>query len=115
MMKKIVALVFVAQCAFAQPEMGVRAQSFGGAYRAVASSNDSIFYNPAGLIKNRRLGAEVDYMVRADIDRHLLGVSMLDSESSAWGAPAMARATPRRSRFAPPARPPPRRSAPSAW
>lgn len=71
--------------AAASNDVGVRAQSYGGAFRAVASSNDVIFYNPAGLIKNRRIGSDFDYMIDADAHHHKLGVSVIDSQTSAWG------------------------------
>lgn len=65
--------------------LGVRSQSLGGAYRAVASANDIIFHNPAGLIKNRRVGADADYMVATESKLNDLTVSIVDSRTTAWG------------------------------
>lgn len=64
--------------------IGVRAQSFGGAIRAQASSNDVIFFNPAGMIKHRRIGGEIDYLHAMSSREHRIGASLIDSESGAW-------------------------------
>ncbi len=65
--------------------VGVRAQSLGEAYRAVASANDIIYYNPAGLIRDRHTGADADYLTAPDARLHSLGVSVVDSKTTAWG------------------------------
>lgn len=66
-------------------DMGVRAQSLGGAIRAQGSSNDVIYYNPAALIKYRRVSPEVDYLYLSNSDAHMLGASVVDSSTTAWG------------------------------
>lgn len=69
----------------ASSDLGVRAQSLGGAFRAVASANDIILYNPAGILKYRRLGADFDYQIASDSGQHRLLVSLLDSKTTSWG------------------------------
>lgn len=66
-------------------DQGVRALSFGSAFRAVADANDTIFYNPAGLIKDRRLAADVDYLYFSPDSTHSIAASILDAKTSAWG------------------------------
>lgn len=70
---------------FANSDLGVRAQSFGSAFRAVASANDIIFYNPAGLIKHRRTASDFDYLLNTDARHHQLGASLMDAETTSWG------------------------------
>jgi hypothetical protein len=65
--------------------VGVRGQSLGDAYRAVASANDILLYNPAGLIANRHLGADADYLLASDAALHSLTVSVVDSQTTSWG------------------------------
>jgi hypothetical protein len=66
-------------------DLGVRAQSFGGAFRAVATSNDIILINPAGLLKFRRLGIEADYSYGLSNKNSRLTFSILDSKTTGWG------------------------------
>lgn len=70
--------------AFAIIDEGVRAQSFGGAYRALADTNNTLFYNPAGLIKNRRLSPDIDYMYKQDKKNQRLSASIVDSSMAPW-------------------------------
>src|SRR5580700_930394 len=65
--------------------LGVRAQSLGGAIRASANSNDIIAYNPAGMLKYRRSGADFDYLMDYLSGDHRLGASLIDSNTTAWG------------------------------
>lgn len=70
----------------ASPEcMSVRSQSLGDAYRAVASANDILFYNPAGLIFKRHVGADADYLLANYSRLHSLSVSVVDSLTTDWG------------------------------
>lgn len=69
----------------AKAEHGVRAQSFGGAIRAEASSNDTIFFNPAGILKHRRISPDIDYLVDSAAQAHRFGASVVDSQTNAWG------------------------------
>lgn len=66
-------------------DVGVRAQSLGGAIRAQGGSNDVIYYNPAALIKKRRLGPEAEYLIGSQNEGHIFGVSVVDSSTSTWG------------------------------
>ncbi len=77
--------LIIAQLCCAEPHLGVRALSYGGSYRARASSNDTIFFNPAGIIKKRRFSAEVDYIWEIKNKTHRAGASFVDSQSGAWG------------------------------
>lgn len=74
----------LSQLSQAEPYVGVKARSFGGADRAMASSNDIIFYNPAGMIKKRRFSTELDYLWEARDKAHRAGASLLDSQTGAW-------------------------------
>jgi hypothetical protein len=76
--------ILIGPMAIAQ-DIGVRAQSFAGAFRAVASSNDIIFSNPAGILKFRRLSVEGDYQLGLYDKSNRLTVSMLDSQTTTWG------------------------------
>lgn len=66
-------------------DRGVRAQSFGGAYRAVSSSNDILFYNPAGILKKPRIEVDSDYSFALDEPLHNLSLSLIDSRTTSWG------------------------------
>jgi hypothetical protein len=80
----ILALV-ISQLGQAEPRQGVRSLSLGGADRALASSNSSIFYNPAGIIKQRRFRSEVEYLWEVKDKAHGIGLSLVDSQTGAWG------------------------------
>lgn len=87
-LRKVIGHCFLA-LALASPlcahvDNGVIAQSFGGAYRAVALGNDIIFSNPAGLLKNRRIAVEVDYLSGHDRS-HVINGSIVDSKTTDWG------------------------------
>jgi hypothetical protein len=77
-------LIMLAKLANSEPNFGVQARSFGGAFRSVANSNDIIFYNPAGLFKKRRLEVDVDYNVFVDGPGHNFGASVIDSKTTSW-------------------------------
>ncbi len=77
-------IFFKAFALFANADLGVRAQSFGGAIRAVGTTNDVIFYNPAALIKGRHIAPELDYLFDANARRHAFGASIVDSSTSDW-------------------------------
>ncbi len=86
-MKFLIALwaLFLGLSAHAGLDLGVRAQSLGGAIRAQGSSNDVVFYNPAALVKERRISPEIDYLYNSYQRGHAIGVSIVDSSTSAWG------------------------------
>jgi len=78
-------LLITAHLGHAAPHLGVRALSFGGADRARGSSNDTIFFNPAGIIKKRRFSPEIDYLWEIKSQAHRIGASFVDSQSGDWG------------------------------
>lgn len=71
--------------AYAHFDIGVKAQSFGGAFRAVADAEDIIFSNPAGLIKHRKTAADVFYQLAQRPRFHRLGIGIGDTNTSSWG------------------------------
>ncbi|HXW53913.1 MAG TPA: hypothetical protein VEL47_07400 [Myxococcota bacterium] len=71
--------------AYGQEVPAVRARSFGGAYRAVTSANDAIYFNPAGLIKYKHVAIESDYLVNFNDETHQLAASVVDSATTSWG------------------------------
>lgn len=64
-------------------DVGVKARGLGGAYRALALSNDIIFYNPAALLKHRLLGIDAFYHIMFHKDEHIWGLSLIDAKTSA--------------------------------
>jgi hypothetical protein len=79
------ALVSLSAAASPHTDIGVKAQSFGGAFRAVADAEEIIFYNPAGLIKHRRTGSDFFYQVATDDRFHRLGIAVADTQTTSWG------------------------------
>jgi len=75
----------VSKLSHAEPHLGVRALSLGGADRALASSNDTIFLNPSGIIKKRKFSSDLDYVWEIKAKAHRAGVSLVDSQTGAWG------------------------------
>ncbi len=67
-------------------QQGVRAQSMGGAYRAVANGNDAIHFNPAGLNFFRRFNVDADYLYQDRGGFHWTGLSLSDSMTSVLAA-----------------------------
>lgn len=60
-------------------DLGVRALSMGSAYRAVATGNEALFFNPAGMPFFRRFNVDADYIYQTVQTPHLMGVSLVDS------------------------------------
>lgn len=85
-MRLLTSVVFALFCtqSFAS-DLGVRAQSFGTAFRAVATSNEIIFTNPAGILKTRRIGIDGDYQLNIFNQSNRLTVSLVDSKTTSWG------------------------------
>lgn len=71
--------------AYAHFDIGVKAQSFGGAFRAVADAEDIIFSNPAGLIKHRKTAVDAFYQLAQQPRYHRLGLGIGDTNTSSWG------------------------------
>lgn len=77
-------VIFGAYALSAKTDLGVRAQAFGGAIRAVGDANDVIFYNPAAILKNRRISPELDYLYNAAEKGHAIGASIIDAATTDW-------------------------------
>lgn len=78
--------VFAEELFSVNEQQGVRAQSMGGAYRAVANGNDALQYNPAGLTSFRRYNLDVDWIYHDRSQFHWTGLSLSDSLTSALAA-----------------------------
>ncbi|MBM4282583.1 MAG: hypothetical protein FJ137_18130 [Deltaproteobacteria bacterium] len=82
----VVALIVVAlggaTAARAQDFVGARALALGESYRAIATGNDAIYYNPAGLPLLRRYALEGHYVMDLVDERHQGDVSVVDSKTS---------------------------------
>lgn len=76
-------LIILTNSSFAN-NLGVRAQSLGGAIRAEASSNDVIYFNPAGMLKYRRISTDVDYLHESSTKSSRIGASLVDSKTGQW-------------------------------
>jgi hypothetical protein len=63
----------------------VRAQSMGGAFRAVSSNNDAIVYNPAGLLNQPVISAQAEYLALRSNKSHRVNASLVDSQTTSWG------------------------------
>ena len=59
-----------------------RAAAMGGAHAAIATSNDALTVNPAGLAQTRRYHLEVDGLYDSTFPAQAILVSMVDSVSS---------------------------------
>lgn len=75
-------LMLVPSVASAQDFVGTRALSMGEAYRALASSNDAIYFNPAGLVQLPRYSAELHYHLNLQQEEHQADVSVVDSQTA---------------------------------
>lgn len=70
----------------AQDFVGTRALSMGEAYRSIASSNDAIYFNPAGLVQLPRYSPEIHYQLNLANEEHQADVSVVDSKTSQFAA-----------------------------
>lgn len=61
---------------------GIRPMALGGAFRAVASGNDGIHYNPASIVLPKRFSADLNYLYQTASNRHWAGLSLVDSITS---------------------------------
>jgi hypothetical protein len=66
---------------WAQDYVGTRARSLGGAYRAIATGNDAIYFNPAGLPQLPRYSPEVHYLSDFSLGQQEVNISVVDSKS----------------------------------
>lgn len=67
-------------------ELGIRASALCGAYRAIASDNDALYYNPAGIAQTKRYSIRPDYIYNISSNDHLVGVSIADSQTNVVAA-----------------------------
>jgi hypothetical protein len=76
----------VAACAggaaHAQDFVGARALSLGEAYRAIATGNDAIYMNPAGMALVPRYSPELHYQLNLNEEDHQVDASIVDSKTS---------------------------------
>lgn len=70
----------------AQDFIGTRALSLSEAYRAVATGNDAIYMNPAGLVLVPRYSPELHYNFNLIEEQQQFDVSVVDSKTSAFAA-----------------------------
>ena len=75
-----VAVTLSAQAA-AQDFVGARALSLAEAYRATATGNDAIYFNPAGLVVIPRYSPEFHYQLNLVDDRHQIDARVVDSKT----------------------------------
>lgn len=61
--------------------LGVRTRSMGGAGRAIASTNEALYLNPAGMSQYARFDFDMDYAFQLDNPLHVVGLSIVDSTS----------------------------------
>lgn len=77
-------ILFISNYICSNTDLGIKAQSFGGAYSSVALSNDVIFYNPAGILKSKKMAFEVDYERSFLNSNNNIIASIVDSRTTAW-------------------------------
>jgi hypothetical protein len=82
----VVVVVLAAGAARAQDFVGTRAMSLSEAYRATATGNDAIDFNPAGLGVIPRYAVELNYQLDVDKNEHTADISVVDSKTSAVAA-----------------------------
>lgn len=68
--------------ASAQDFVGTRALSLGEAYRAIATGNDAIYMNPAGIAGVPRYSPELHYNFNLDKEDHQFDLSVVDSKTA---------------------------------
>jgi len=66
----------------AQDLVGARALGLGEAYRAIATGNDAIYFNPAGLPTLKRYSVEGQYVMNLVDENHQADVSVVDSKTN---------------------------------
>lgn len=69
--------------AAAQDFIGARALSMGESYRATATGNDALYFNPAGLPTLKRYALEGQYLLSLSDENHQGDISVVDSKTSA--------------------------------
>lgn len=61
---------------------GPRSMGMGDAHRAVASGNDGIYLNPAGLGQHKRYALEFVYLLNPAAPSNIINFSIVDSDTS---------------------------------
>lgn len=79
-------LLLAASAASAQDFVGTRALSLGEAYRAIATGNDAIYFNPAGLAAIPRYSPELHYAFNLEAEDHQFDLSVVDSKTASVAA-----------------------------
>jgi hypothetical protein len=77
---------FGATEARAQDFVGTRALGVAEAYRATATGNDAIYFNPAGIVLIPRYSPELHYQLDLVKEQHQLDVSVVDSKTTTLAA-----------------------------
>jgi hypothetical protein len=72
-------LMLASSSTWAQDFVGARAMSLGESYRAIATGNDALYFNPAGLPVLKRYAIEGQYLLSLNDERHMGDVSVVDS------------------------------------
>jgi hypothetical protein len=78
----ILAALASSSSALAQDFVGARAMGLGEAYRAIATGNDAIYFNPAGLPLLKRYSVEGNYLLSLEDERHVADMSVVDSKTN---------------------------------
>jgi hypothetical protein len=78
----VVAIVVASGAARAQDFVGARALGLGEAYRAIATGNDAIYFNPAGLPLLKRYSLEGQYLMNLVDENHQADISVVDSKTN---------------------------------
>ncbi len=84
-MRAVVVVCFVllgCTVARAQDFVGARALALGEAYRAIATGNDAIYFNPAGLPLLQRYALEGHYLMNLADENHQGDISIVDSKTN---------------------------------
>ena len=78
----VVVCLLAAFSARAQDFVGARPLALGEAYRAIASGNDAIYFNPAGLPTLKRYAVEGHSQMNLADENHQGDVSLVDSKTN---------------------------------
>jgi long-subunit fatty acid transport protein len=78
----VVVCCCVAFSARAQDFVGARPLALGEAYRAIATGNDAIYFNPAGLPTLKRYALEGHYLMNLADENHQADISLVDSKTN---------------------------------
>lgn len=84
MFKKIFFFTFFCFSIHSSQNMGVGYQSSAGAYRANGFANDIMFYNPAGLLKEKKYEFDIEYFFGLDKKTNGFSVALADSRTTFW-------------------------------